>query len=165
MSNYKQFVSAGILEDSIIRESDIQTSTIDMNSGIITSHAQPIQQTDVVNKQYIDNRISVFTVNLTGTSASNILLPPLNTNILRGNLIVNITSISSPNGPSATFELCKSDQTVKGSIHRSSTSAGTSTLERLMMTWNINSTPIVYKTGLNYDGVYQVFMINNSFTL
>ena len=165
MSSYKQFVSNGIIEDGIVRESAIETSTIDMNNGIITNHNQPILQTDVVNKLFVDNRIAVFTINLSGTSPSNVLVPPLSSTILKGNLMINITSISTPNGPTATFHLSKSNSTQVGSIHRVSTSAGTTTLERLMMDWNIGSTPQVYKSGVNYDGVYQIFLIRNSFLL
>ncbi len=165
MSSYKQFVSNGIIEDGIIRDSAIQTSSIDMNNGVITNHNQPVLQSDVVNKLFVDNRIAVFTINLSGTSPTNILVPPLSSSILKGNLIINITSISAPNGPTATFHLSKSNSTQVGSIHRASTSAGTSSLERLMMDWNVGGTPRLYKTGVNYDGVYQVFLIRNSFLL
>lgn len=165
MSSYKQFISNGIIEDGIVRDSAIETSTIDMNNGIITNHSQPILQTDVVNKLFVDNRIAVFTVNLTGITPTNILVPPLSSTILKGNLIINITSISNPNGPTATFHLSKSNSSELGSIHRTSTSAGTTSLERLMMDWNIGSTPRLFKTNTNYDGVYQIFLIRNSILL
>ena len=165
MSSYKQFVSNGIIEDGIVRDSAIETSTIDMNNGVITNHNKPINSTDVVNKIYLDERINVFTINLTGTSPSNILPPPLLSPILTGSLLINVVAISSPNGPSATFQLNKSNSSQIGSIHRTNTSAGTTSLERLMITWGVSSTPQLYKTGTNYDGIYQIFLIQNTFLL
>ena len=158
--SYNQFVSNGIIENGKVRESDITKSTIDMNNGIITSHAQPINNTDVVNKIYIDNRIRAFTVNITGTGDTEIKLPP-STSIYTGSLIINIVCIGVINGPSATFHINKSDISKHGSIHRTNTSAGTTTLERLMIKWDPLETPKVYKTGSNYSGTYQIFIIPN----
>ncbi len=159
MTTYNK-VSSSVVEQGKIRNSSITTSSIDMNSGVITSHGTPIADTDVVNKLYIDNRIRTYTINLTGTSPSNLIIPP-STNILKGDLTISIISISSPGGPSAKFFLSKSHQSLEGSVHRISTSAGFTTQERLRIEWNSASTPVVYKTGINYDGVYQVFLIPN----
>ncbi len=162
MSN--NFVSNGIIENGKVRNSQITTSSIDMNDSIITSHIDPINYKDVSNKGYVDKKVKVFNITLSGTNTTDIILPPYSTNIYSGNLIINIVNISTPDGPNATFNITKSNQNNIGAIHRTSTSAGTTTLERLMVIWPANSTPKVYKTGLNYDGVYQVFIIPN-FTL
>lgn len=159
--SYHQFRSNGIIENGKVKESDITTSTIDMNNGIIHSHAQPILDTDVVNKIYIDNRIRSLTVNLLNISPSFLLLPPSFTSILSGSLIINIVYIAGSNGPSATFHLNKSDTSLPGTIHRTNTSAGSGTLERLMMIWDPNESPKIYKTGSNYNGIYQIFIIPN----
>lgn len=159
MSN--NFVSNGVIENGKVRKSQITESSIDMNNGIITSHIEPNNYTDVSNKGYIDKRIKVFNISLSNTSTSDIKLPPYNSDIYRGNLIINIVNISTPDGPNATFNINKSDINNTGVIHRTSTSAGTTTLERLMIIWPANSTPKIYKTGTNYNGIYQIFIIPN----
>lgn len=159
--SYHQFVSNGIIENGKVRNSEITTSTIDMNNDIIHSHAQPILDSDVVNKIYVDNRIRSLTINLLNTSPSFLLLPPSSSTILSGSLIINIVYISGSNGPSATFHLNKSNVSASGSIHRTNVSAGSSTLERLMMSWLPNESPKIYKTGSNYNGLYQIFIIPN----
>jgi len=163
--SYKQFVSNGIIENGIVRDSAIQTSSIDMNNSVITNHNLPLNSTDVANKQYIDTRIQVFTINISGVSSTPITIPPLNLNINKGSLVLNVVSITSPNGPSATFHINKSTPSQKGSIHRISSSAGENTLERLMIEWNQNTSPIIYKTGNNHNGVYQIFLIKNEFLI
>ena len=159
MSAYKQFISNGITEDGIIRNSDINTSTIDMNNGVITTHGTPVNDLDVVNKIYVDNRIKTFTINLSGTSPT--VLPIA---ILKGSLNINIFSIIN-NGPTASFNLNKSYVSINGAIHRTNASAGQSSYERLMMDWPSGSNPRIYKTGSNYDGIYQIFLIPNCILL
>lgn len=155
MSAYKQFVSNGIIEDGIVRNSDINTSTIDMNNGVITTHGTPVNNLDVVNKLYIDNRIKTFTINLSGTSPT--VLP---ISITKGSLTLSIFSIIN-NGPTASFNLNKSYTSINGAIHRTNASAGQSSYERLMMDWPSGGTPRIYKTGTNYDGIYQIFLMPN----
>jgi hypothetical protein len=155
MSAYKQFVSNGIIEDGIVRGSDINTSTIDMNNGVITTHGTPINNLDVVNKAYVDARIKTFTINLSGTSP--VVLP---ISILKGSLSVNIFSIVN-DGPTASFNINKSYTSINGAIHRTNTSAGQTSYERLMMDWPSGGSPRIYKTGSNYDGIYQIFLIAN----
>jgi hypothetical protein len=160
MSNFTDFVSDGTIKEGSVDSSAITNSTIDMNNGVITTHGTPINSLDVVNKNYIDTRIKTFTLTLAGTNYTSIVLPP-STQLLTGNFYISVNYISSANGPNATFFINKSDQTAVGTIFRVSSSAGKTTLERLMINWPSNSTPSIHKTGTQYNGTYQIVVLTN----
>jgi hypothetical protein len=154
------FRSNGIIEEGQVKNSAITNSSIDMNNGVIIDHGTPIQPTDVVNKSYIDIKISAFTINITGeNNPTTIILPP-STNILEGDLTISIKNIVE-NGPSAKFSICKSYPGINGVIYRSISSPAFGTLETLVMEWDVSSNPVIYKTGENYNGLYQIVVVIN----
>lgn len=134
--------------------SRITKSSIDMNGGVITSAGLPINQTDVVNKRYIDNNVILVSVILSGISFSTVLTE------LQGALVISVKS-SNSNGPSATFNLSKGNSNRSPSYTRSSSSAGDTTFERLVFSWDPGQPLKLKKTGVNYDGVYIVKIILN----
>lgn len=85
-----------------------------------------------------------------------------NLNIQSGALYINMVALNvdeSSGGPSATFTACKTTSSVDGSHSRLSSCGGIGTGERLKMYWNAGNTIQFAKTGINYNGSYEL-MIN-----
>lgn len=135
----------------------ITKSDIDMDNGIITSHADPILPYDVANKNYVDTQISlssggITTLNimLTGTTYVTAITS------LKGSYNITVSSTVT-NSPYAQFVAVKNDQTANlTSIDRTASRAGITTSERLIMRWLSNSNLEISKTGTGYDGQYTI---------
>ena len=139
--------------NSVVSETTITNSDIDMNSKVITNAGTPVNNTDVVNKLYVDTHVSaglaISTVNLIGVSYSSILP------ITFGSLSITITP-TIENAPSAVFSISKSSASRNPSYTRLNSSSGSISNERLNLIWNINDYPKLGKDGNNYDGIYTV---------
>lgn len=139
--------------NSTVNSSTITSSSIDMNGAIITNTGTPTQPTDSVNKAYVDNALGVTSsaiqITLTGTSYSTIITST------SGSVIIVIKNIIA-NGPSATFNISKNSSSVAGNPLRLTSSAGLVTEEKLMVRWTSGGPLEVKKTGVNYNGVYNV---------
>lgn len=136
-----------------VNNSSITNSSIDMNGGVITGHGGPVNGTDVVNKDYVDNTliggIPTTTITLTGITFSLIIGDQ------SGSLLLLIKNLI-PNGPSATFLLSKSEPGREPSISRFTSSDGLGTNEKLDVRWLPNSGIQLRKTGMNYNGQYRI---------
>ena len=141
---------------SIISNSSITTSSIDMNGGVITSGGTPINPGDLVTKQYADSLTSTGSgiptsvITLTDTNYTNIL-----PTVLNGTIQLFIKNIIS-GGPSGSFNLSKSEAIRDTSYTRNSSSAGITTSERLEIRWLPNTCIELRKTGDNYNGTYSI---------
>lgn len=148
-----------------ITTSAITASTIDMNGGVITSAGLPVNYSDVVNKQYVDNAIALgggggsgivpIIITLTGTAYTTI------SSLTRGQARISVKNLISF-GPSGSFEIVKSEPTMSAEVSRLSLSPGLTTGEKLELSWPISGALSMRKTGVNYDGTYQVFVYMNS---
>jgi len=126
-----------------------------MNSQVITSIGTPVNSSDSVPKNYVDNLIAIKIINLTGTNYTTILP---NTS---GDLTISVVSLVT-NGPCGKFFVCKSNpNNVEANITRINSSAGTTSLEKLQIRWLPNSGIELYKTGNGYDGQYRIKYISN----
>jgi hypothetical protein len=94
--------------------------------------------------------ILYFTVNLNGTAPTTI-----SGSILTGAFTVEVTAIVS-NGPCATFQISKNSTGSFPSIMRLTSSAGALSNERLLISWPPNSSIQISKTGVNYNGQFQL---------
>ena len=140
--------------NSKINNSSISNSSISMNGNIITLHGMPVVSSDVANKQYVDSLFSAnFLTNTLFLVSTN--WTPINPPILSGQLRVSVKN-SILNGPSASFDLTKSTNSTGASITRSSSLAGTNTHERLEIRWLPNTTIEMRKTGVGYNGSYNI---------
>jgi hypothetical protein len=139
--------------NSVVTNSSITNSSIDMNGGVITNHGTPVNGTDVVNKDYVDSIAGtgnpVYTVTLTGTAYTLVV------NLFKGVVRMQVKNIVT-NGPSASFELSKSESSQDPSYVRTMSSAGIGTNERLHARWIPGSGIEIKKSGVNYDGQYKV---------
>lgn len=139
--------------------SSIENSTIDMNGGVITSHGTPANPTDVVNKQYVDNLTStgipLLVITLSSINYTNIL-----PTVLSGDIFISVKNIVS-GGPSASFQLTKSESSKYPSYTRMSSSAGMTTQEKIDVKWDPGINIQIRKTGQNYDGDYKIKYILN----
>lgn len=144
--------------NSAIDQGKVIRSIIDMNDSVITSHADPVNTTDVSNKRYVDNLvytvIPTVMITLTGTSYTEIIPE------LEGDYIISVRN-AFPGGPSGKFMVSKNEQSRNPSITRVNSCAGLTTLERLNIQWNPNDTIRMRKDGTNYNGNYQVKYISN----
>jgi hypothetical protein len=131
-----------------------------MSGGIITNHSTPLLATDVANKAYVDSLFAANFLNanttLIGTTWTDIPLI-----VLTGQLRVSVKN-SVIDGPSASFELTKSKASSGACIIRITSMAGEITNERLEMRWLANNTLSLRKTGVNYDGIYNIKIYLNS---
>lgn len=85
----------------------------------------------------------------------------VNTNLViqSGAVYINMVALNvdgSTGGPSATFTACKTTSGVDGNSSRLSSCGGISTKERIRMYWYSGNTIQFSKTGINYNGTYQV---------
>lgn len=141
--------------NNIITTSQITASTIDMlsttgNFQRITNTATPILPNDVVIKSYVDTLgISIQNYNLSNT------LGTLISSNLSGAFVITVKNLVL-NGPAAIFNITKNEQGNCGHVVRPSATPGTGTLITLNITWPSNTGIILYKTGPQYDGSYQV---------
>lgn len=146
-----------MVTNSTISTSAITNSSIDMNGNRITNVGTPINPFDAVNKNYIDTypgNAAIYTVTLTGTVFSQVIPNTL------GSFKISVKSII-PNGPCAQFTAVKNSTSISKNCPRSDSSAGLVTGERLLLKWEINQGIFIRKTGLNYDGNYQIIVVSS----
>lgn len=166
MSNFGMFkgtskITCGSeITNSTLSNNTITNSSIDMNNGVITNAGTPVNSSDVVNKAYVDNiaaPVGNFTVvvTLSGTTASTV------SSAVTGAFVLTVKNVVA-DGPCATFTVSKNHQSRYPSLTRTSSSAGMTTFERLMLTWDPGQSLKIYKTDTNYDGVYTIKLIDNS---
>ena len=152
------FIDGGQVQNANVTQSSIgncaiTTSTLDMNFKNITSVADPINYSDAATKRYVDDLgIVISVVSLTGTNQS------LISNNLKGSYVITITNLVL-NGPSAVFNITKSEQSQQAHIARTVASPGLNTRSLLKISWPPNSGIYLYKTENNYDGSYRVKFI------
>ena len=82
-----------------------------------------------------------------------------NLNILSGAVYINMVALNidgSTGGPSATFTASKTTAGVDGNSTRLTMCGGLGTGERLRMYWSSGNTIQFSKTGINYNGTYQI---------
>lgn len=82
-----------------------------------------------------------------------------NLNIQSGAVYIHMVALNvdgSTSGPSAIFTACKTTASVDGVGTRISSCPGLGTKELLQMRWNSGDTIKFSKTGLNYNGTYQI---------
>lgn len=142
--------------NSYVSNSTITTSSIDMNGGSIKNIGTPIQPTDSVNKAYVDNAVgnvtSAIQVTLTGTNWSDVITSTSGSvNFVVKNIVAN--------GPSASFSISKNSSIINGNPNRTVSCAGIGTLERLDIQWLASGPLQIRKTGMNYDGVYNIIIV------
>lgn len=128
----------------------ITTSSLDMNMNNITSVKDPINNQDAATKKYVDNlEIVLKSVTLTGTSFTEIL------GNLKGSYVVTISN-EILNGPSAIFHITKNESTRNPHIVRTVAVPGYNSSTFLELSWPINSSLLLRKTGSQYNGSYKV---------
>jgi hypothetical protein len=142
-----------------ISSSSITTSTIDMGGNVITNSGTPINPGDLANKAYVDSLSSaaglLVSITLTGTTPTTIVSD------LAGSVMLTIKNTIS-GGPGATFMVSKNESTRYPSMTRTSSSAGLVSFERLKIVWDPGQPLKLFKTGLNYDGLYKCKLILNN---
>jgi hypothetical protein len=146
--------------NSKINNTSITNSSINMNGGVISSHGMPLFPTDVTSKQYVD---SIFESNFLDV---NVMLvstnwTPFTISILSGQLRVSVKNIVT-GGPSGSFDLTKSISNSGACISRTSSMAGQNTNERIELRWLSNTTVEIRKTGIFYDGFYNIKLYLNN---
>lgn len=128
----------------------ITTSSLDMNMDNITNVKDPINNQDAATKKYVDNlEIVLKSVNLNQTSFTEI------STSLKGSYIVTVTN-EILNGPSAIFHITKNESTRNAHIVRTVAVPGNNTSTFLELSWPINSSILLRKTGSQYNGSYKV---------
>jgi hypothetical protein len=103
----------------------------------------------------IDNfpNINVFTISLTGTNT--VYLEKNTFNFYeKKSFFIKIT-YNTTNGPCSIFSMSKNNHTVSGN-KTTYQSPGKNTLEKIIFNWDSNSLPSISKTGVNYNGIYNV---------
>jgi hypothetical protein len=146
--------------NAFVDEGRVYNSSIDMVTGIITIHLDPINDLDVANKRYVDNNSggggggTSINVILTGTGYTDIILQT------EGSFVVSVKNTMS-NGPSASFMISKSSPTRGCSVTRVTSCSGDSTYEKLDIKWDSNDYIKLHKTGSSYDGTYKVVYFSN----
>ena len=148
------FIDECLIQNTDIKDSNITTSTIDMNLQNITNVKDPILDQDAATKKYVDDRV-IFTttdVNLTGTTGSLVF------QLTSGSYLVKVDNIVT-GGPNGLFNITKNEAANCGQTNRMAAATGTSTGTTVLMEWGINSDLYLRKTDDSYDGTYRVVII------
>jgi hypothetical protein len=145
------------VSNTTISASSLQACTINMLSPIgnytpITNVQDPVNDQDAATKFYVDRLGTVFNISLSNTDNTT-----LSTN-LKGSFMVTITN-NVLNGPSAIFNITKSESYKKPHIIRITASPGHSTNTFLEISWPPDSNILLRKTNQYFDGSYLVKLI------
>jgi hypothetical protein len=145
------------VSNTTISASSLQACTINMLSPLgnytpITNVQNPIDNQDAATKFYIDQLGTVFNISLNNTTNST-----LSTNV-KGSFMITITN-TVLNGPSAIFNITKSESYKNPHIVRITASPGHSTNTFLEISWPPNSNILLRKTNQHFDGSYLVKLI------
>lgn len=149
------YIDGGQVQDAIITLSSIgscsiTTSSIDMNMQNITSVKDPIQPQDAATKKFVEDlEITFAIINLNGQSQT------LISNLLQGSYIIKVNNIVM-NGPTAIFNVTKSEASRNAHIVRITATPGYNSNNTLVLTWPPNSGIYLQKTGTTFDGSYRV---------
>jgi hypothetical protein len=139
--------------NSIIKNGQILSSIIDMDTNKITTLGTPTAESDAVTKKYCDDNslsgIPTITVTLSGTNWNIILA------VTFGVFDILVSNVVS-GGPCAKFTVMKPEASRNASIQRWGSNAGTTTMERLEMRWSPNTGIELRKNGSGHDGTYKV---------
>lgn len=147
------FIDGGQIQNVLINNCDITTSSLDMNMENITNVKDPINDQDAATKKYIDNLdITIGEIELESTNNTNI------SSKLMGSYVVKIENLI-PNGPSGIFNITKSNTNFYGQCNRLTASPGYMTNNTLIVSWPPNSGILLRKTQSSYDGEYKVKII------
>jgi hypothetical protein len=138
---------------------------VDFSSKNLATFPQPVLDTNVVTKEYLDNKFIEFTTDKYGgvlTSLFGIETYDVQ-DLMQGSYTISVSS-RVLNGPSASFSISKSNYNTAADIVRISSTQGKNTLESLELLWNANSKLQLRKTGLEYDGTYLVDFSSRNFS-
>ena len=152
------FIDEGKVLNTTIGNSYITTSSIDMNLENITNVKDPILPQDAATKKYVDDIIGRGVLfNLTSTTGT------LISSKTTGAFVVNITfSDTEVPGPSAIFQISKTNPNYHAHVVRTVSSAGLSLFPgeapstTLLVSWPIGNGIYLYKSTGDYDGDYLV---------
>jgi hypothetical protein len=143
------------IQNTDITDCIITNSSLDMNLENITNVKDPILPQDAATKEYVDSRVNGFTttnVNLVGTIGS------LAFSIQKGNYFLKVNNLVT-NGPSALFQIVKSEANRAGQVNRLAATTGLSSDNTLFIDWGINDDIYLRKCRGTYDGSYSVVLI------
>lgn len=137
---------------SITCNGKISNSTIDMNGGIITAHGLPQTGTDVVNKNFIDTLLIKNQVSLIDTDETLVSTATSGTFMM---IIKNVVF----GGPSGGFMMSKNESVSETSFTRLVSSPGINSEEKINLRWSPGQGIYMSKSGLNYNGLYNIKLI------
>ena len=149
------YIDECLVQNTDIKNSNITTSSLDMNLENITSVKDPILPQDAATKKYVDEHAFQFTttdVNLSGTVGSMVF------SIGTGVHMIQVTNLVT-NGPSALFNVTKSDASKCGQSNRFTASAGSGSNTTLLLEWGASSDIYLRKTNDLYDGSYRAVLL------
>jgi hypothetical protein len=134
----------------VISNSQLTTSSVDMNSSLITSVQDPVNQQDAATKHYVDALVGYTSVLLYSTDFTTI------TGKLNGSIQLIIEAVVD-DGPCAIFLLSKSKSSKEASITRQTSAPGDSVnKEQLDIRWSPGLGIQLRKTNIGFDGEYMV---------
>ncbi len=149
------FIDGGQLQNVVVTNTSIgnctiTTSALDMNLANITNVKDPMLNQDAATKLYVDNLgISITSVTLNGTTDT------LISSAQKGSFRILVDN-SIINGPSAVFDVTKSEASRHAHVVRTAASPGYNTDITLRVSWPPSSGIMLRKTGTNFDGAYRV---------
>lgn len=139
-----------------IETSAIQNCTIDMGNRTINNVALPIVPPDAANKEYVDMLFSQVRLNVSVTLSGKEKVFVVNPTV-PGSYTIHVASTQT-DGPVAQFAVAKNNPE-KHAMINTVVQVPSSSGERLELEWAPNLSIVLFKTGNNFDGVYNVRII------